>query len=107
MSIARLFTHDGAQAVRLPKGMQFEGVAEVEIVRQGKSLVLTPQPRPKASSAEPALPFGDALAAIWGETGLTDAEFIALEREIAASQKLDEPPAPGEAVHICRASSCV
>ena len=52
MSIATLFNDgEGQQAVRLPEGMRFEGVAEFEVKRQGRSLVLTPQSQPEPESA--------------------------------------------------------
>jgi antitoxin VapB len=38
---AKLFTHGGSQAVRLPKEFRFEG-QEVEIFRDGGSVVLRP-----------------------------------------------------------------
>jgi len=38
---AKLFTHGGSQAVRLPKEFRFEG-KEVEISRDGDSIVIRP-----------------------------------------------------------------
>jgi antitoxin VapB len=38
---AKLFTHGGSQAVRLPKAFRFEG-AEVSIRRDGESVILEP-----------------------------------------------------------------
>lgn len=38
---AKLFTHGGSQAVRLPKEFRFEG-KEVEISREGDRVVLRP-----------------------------------------------------------------
>lgn len=43
MHTATLFDDSGHQAVRLPKDVQFEGVAEVEVKREGRSVVLTPK----------------------------------------------------------------
>ena len=43
MSTATLFDDGGHQAVRLPKGVRFEGAAEVEVKQEGSSLVLTPK----------------------------------------------------------------
>ena len=43
MSKATLFTDGENQVVKLPKGVQFEGVAEVEIKREGESIILTPK----------------------------------------------------------------
>lgn len=51
---AKLFTHGGSQAVRLPKEFRFDG-AEVRIVRDGDRVVL---------SAEPTVASGKAL---WDE----------------------------------------
>ncbi|CAM2066982.1 AbrB/MazE/SpoVT family DNA-binding domain-containing protein [Sulfidibacter corallicola] len=42
MKTARLFKNGQNQAVRLPREMEFKGVREVEIRREGRSLVLTP-----------------------------------------------------------------
>ncbi len=38
---AKLFTHGGSQAVRLPKAFRFEG-SEVEVHREGDRVVLEP-----------------------------------------------------------------
>jgi antitoxin VapB len=51
---AKLFTHGGSQAVRLPKEFRFDG-AEVRIEREGDRVVL---------SAEPTIASGRAL---WDE----------------------------------------
>ena len=40
MSIAKLFTHGGSQAVRLPKEFRFEGT-EVHVRRVGAEVVLS------------------------------------------------------------------
>ena len=40
---ASLFKNGKNQAVRLPKGFEFEGISEVEITRDGESLMLTPK----------------------------------------------------------------
>lgn len=42
MRIASLFKNGRNQAVRLPKGLEFEGVSEVEVRREGNSIILTP-----------------------------------------------------------------
>ena len=42
MRIASLFKNGKNQAVRLPKEFEFEGVAEVEITREGDSVILKP-----------------------------------------------------------------
>ena len=43
MRTASLFKNGKNQAVRLPKEFEFDGVTEVEITRDGESLVLTPK----------------------------------------------------------------
>lgn len=43
MATASLFTNGRSQAVRIPKELEFEGISEVEIVRDGDSIVLTPK----------------------------------------------------------------
>ena len=43
MRTAALFKNGKNQAVRLPKEFEFEGVTEVEITKEGGSLVLTPK----------------------------------------------------------------
>ena len=42
MAIASLFKNGRNQAVRLPKGLEFKDVSEVEVHRKGNSIVLTP-----------------------------------------------------------------
>lgn len=41
---AKLFTHGGSQAVRLPKAFRFEG-AEVRIRKEGQRVILEPIPQ--------------------------------------------------------------
>jgi antitoxin VapB len=43
MSVAKLFTHGGSQAVRLPKDFRFAG-SEVHVRRVGDEVVLSPRP---------------------------------------------------------------
>lgn len=43
MSVAKLFTHGGSQAVRLPKEFRFEG-SLVHVRRVGNEVVLSAQP---------------------------------------------------------------
>lgn len=45
MSVAKVFTHGGSQAVRLPKEFRFEG-KEVHVRRVGNDVVLSAQPLP-------------------------------------------------------------
>lgn len=43
MATASLFTNGKSQAVRIPKELEFERINEVEITRNGDSIVLTPK----------------------------------------------------------------
>jgi len=43
MRTASLFKNGKNQAVRLPKDFEFEGVTEVEIIKEGESIILTPK----------------------------------------------------------------
>ena len=43
MRTASLFKNGNNQAVRLPKNFEFEGVTEVEIKKEGESIILTPR----------------------------------------------------------------
>jgi len=43
MRTASLFKNGKNQAVRLPKEFEFEGVTEVEISKEGESIILTPK----------------------------------------------------------------
>lgn len=42
MIVANLFRNGRNQAVRLPKELEFEGVSQVEVRREGDSVILTP-----------------------------------------------------------------
>jgi len=46
MSVAKLFSHGGSQAVRLPKDFRFEGT-EVHVRRVGAEVVLSAHPPAK------------------------------------------------------------
>ncbi|NRF69827.1 AbrB/MazE/SpoVT family DNA-binding domain-containing protein [Aquincola sp. S2] len=54
MSVAKLFTHGGSQAVRLPKEFRFEGT-EVHVRRVGNEVVLSAVPPPDANAMIAAL----------------------------------------------------
>lgn len=43
MHTAKLFTNGKNQAVRIPKSMEFEGVNEVEIYKDGNRLIIEPK----------------------------------------------------------------
>ena len=42
MAIASLFRNGRNQAVRIPKELEFVGISEVEIRKEGNSIILTP-----------------------------------------------------------------
>lgn len=52
MRTASLFKNGKNQAVRLPKEFEFGGVIEVEIRREGESLILTPKRKSWESFAD-------------------------------------------------------
>lgn len=54
MPTARLFTHGGSQAVRLPKEFRFEGT-EVHVRRVGREVVLSARPPADAQALLDAL----------------------------------------------------
>lgn len=54
MSVAKLFTHGGSQAVRLPKEFRFEG-SEVHVRRLGNEVVLSARPPASVQSLLDAL----------------------------------------------------
>lgn len=54
MPTAKLFSHGGSQAVRLPKEFRFEG-AEVHVRRVGKDVVLSAAEPPGAQALIEAL----------------------------------------------------
>lgn len=62
MRTASLFKNSTNQAVRLPKEFEFKGVSEVEIRRDGESLVLTPKRKSWATFADVATADQDFLA---------------------------------------------
>ena len=62
MRTASLFKNGKNQAVRLPKEFEFEGVTEVEIARDGESIILTPKRKSWASFTEVEKADSDFLA---------------------------------------------
>lgn len=52
MAKASLFKNGKNQAVRIPKELEFQGVNEVEVTRQGDSIVLTPKRKSWESFSE-------------------------------------------------------
>jgi antitoxin VapB len=73
MGLARLFTHGGSQAVRLPREFRFEGIDAVHVRRVGDDVVLSAAPPPTVEGLIAAL---DAF-----EPG------VRLEREAVAQQE--------------------
>jgi antitoxin VapB len=61
MKTAALFINGRSQAVRIPKELEFEGVAEVEISREGDALVLRPARKTWTSFAEAPMADADFL----------------------------------------------
>ena len=53
---AKLFPNGRSQAVRIPKALQFEGVSEVVLSRQGDALLVVPLRKNWVSFAEEAPP---------------------------------------------------
>ena len=62
MRTAAIFINGKNQAVRLPKEFEFEGVTEVEICKEGESIVLTPKRKSWTSFAKVELADEDFLA---------------------------------------------
>jgi antitoxin VapB len=58
---AALFINGRSQAVRIPKELEFEGVAEVEITREGDSLILRPARKSWTSFVDAPLADADFL----------------------------------------------
>ncbi len=52
MATASLFINGKSQAVRIPKDLEFDGINEVEITRDGDSIVLTPKRKSWASFSD-------------------------------------------------------
>ncbi|MGU3400760.1 type II toxin-antitoxin system VapB family antitoxin [Brucellaceae bacterium D45D] len=42
MRTVSIFTNNRNQAIRLPRDMEFEGVSELEITREGDTIILRP-----------------------------------------------------------------
>ena len=58
---AALFINGRSQAVRIPKEMEFDGVAEVEISRDGDALILRPARKSWTSFVDAPLADADFL----------------------------------------------
>ena len=56
----RLFKNGQSQAVRIPRALEFKGVDEVEISREGDTIVLRPIRKSWSSFADDAAAIGGA-----------------------------------------------
>ena len=74
MRTAALFKNGNNQAVRLPKEFEFEGVTEVEITKEGGSLVLTPKRKSWSSFVE---------------VGPADADFLVERHDILEEGRVE------------------
>lgn len=63
---AKLFTHGGSQAVRLPKAFRFEGT-EVSVRREGDKVILEPVKPPYPKTPEEWTAFWARLDAMRGD----------------------------------------
>ena len=72
MSTATLVTEGGSQMVRLPKDMQFVGVTEVEVMREGARIVLTPK---YGRAQPPASSVGERMADTLGDPAVAEIDF--------------------------------
>jgi len=61
MRTAAIFKNGKNQAVRLPKEFEFDGVTEVEISKEGESIVLTPRRKTWMSLLETDIADADFL----------------------------------------------
>ena len=61
MKTASIFKNGTNQAIRLPKELEFENVTEVEIKREGRSIVLTPIKKSWVSFSKVAIADDDFL----------------------------------------------
>jgi antitoxin VapB len=66
MSTARIFSHGGSQAVRLPKEFRFD-CSEVHVRRVGQDVVLSPKPPASAEALLEALDAFDPSAPLQRE----------------------------------------
>lgn len=68
---AKLFTHGGSQAVRLPKAFRFEG-SEVCIRKEGDAVILEPVKAKRPLTAEEMAAFWAELDALRGDLVIED-----------------------------------
>lgn len=62
---AKLFTHGGSQAVRLPKAFRFEGT-EVTVRRDGDAVILEPAPLKRPTTRAELEAMFDRIRALGG-----------------------------------------
>ncbi|MGV2288638.1 type II toxin-antitoxin system VapB family antitoxin [Trinickia sp. YCB016] len=74
MRTVSIFKNNANQAIRIPKDMQFEGVTELEIRREGDTIVLRPvRPNWSSFASEP----------------LADEDFLAKRPPVIGSGRFD------------------
>lgn len=71
MRTVSIFKNGNNRAIRLPRDLDFDGVSELEIVREGDSIILRPV-RPTWSS--------------FAQLGKADADFMAEREEIVSDE---------------------
>ncbi|NKI70651.1 AbrB/MazE/SpoVT family DNA-binding domain-containing protein [Collimonas pratensis] len=62
MRTVAIFKNSRNQAIRIPKDMEFQGVLELEIRKDGDTLILRPA-RPSWTSLQDLLPLGEDFLA--------------------------------------------
>jgi len=67
MRTVSIFKNGNNQAIRLPKDLEFDGVTELTIVKEGASLVLTPKRKSWVS---------------FGDVDLADSDFLSERPDI-------------------------
>ena len=73
MKTAALFKNGRSQAVRLPKDFEFEGISEVEIAKEGDTVILRPLRKSWSSFAEEAS---------FAEEDNADADFLKKRNDV-------------------------
>ncbi len=81
MRTVSIFKNNANQAVRIPKDMQYEGVIELEIRREGDTIILRPA-RPNWTS--------------FAQEPLADADFLSERPAVIESGRFDLSGAEGE-----------
>lgn len=81
---AKLFTHGGSQAVRLPKAFRFEG-SEVSIRKEGDAVILEPVKAKRPPTMEEMDAFWRELDDKYGDLVIED-----IERDKSPARELPE-----------------